>query len=74
MELEIKCFATLAEFSPPGGKLTLAEGMTVVQVIDLLGVPLDDVRIIFVNGVHAEVDTVLQSGDRLGLFPPVGGG
>lgn len=75
MNLEIKCFATLAEFSPPGGRLeNIPDGSTVAQIMTLLGVPSEDVRIIFINGVHAAPDAPLCHGDRLGLFPAVGGG
>ena len=75
MDLEIKCFATLAEFSPPEGKLRhVPEGATVARVMEMLHVPPDDVRIIFINGVHAAPEAQLRDGDRLGLFPAVGGG
>ena len=33
-----------------------------------------EVKLVFVNGLKAGFDTVLRDGDRLGLFPAVGGG
>lgn len=75
MELEIKCFASLAEHSPPGGILrAVPEKAAVGQVMDMLGIARDDVKIIFINGTHADAQTELKDGDRLGLFPAVGGG
>lgn len=74
MELEIKCYATLARHLPPGGKLELPEGSTVSQAIAILGIDPEEVKIIFLNGIHASEKSILEPGDRLGLFPPVGGG
>ena len=83
MELEIKCFATLASYEPRGdaaagvkeGMLAgMPENATVAEVMESLGLPVDDVKIIFVNGIHAEPQTALKNGDRVGFFPAVGGG
>lgn len=75
MELEIKCFATLTEYAPADGRLAaVPEGMDVGGLMVHLGLPVDDVKIIFVNGVHAEPETLLKQGDRVGFFPAVGGG
>lgn len=75
MELEIKCFATLMDYAPADGLLrNVDEGIDVAGVMLLLGLPPEDVKIIFVNGVHAEPEAALKSGDRVGFFPAVGGG
>ncbi|MCG8531607.1 MAG: MoaD/ThiS family protein [Desulfovibrionales bacterium] len=74
MQIEIKCFATLSDFTPENGVLDVAEGTTVQNVISHLGMNGDDVKIMFVNGKHQSLETVLTEGDRLGLFPAVGGG
>jgi molybdopterin converting factor small subunit len=37
-------------------------------------VPLETVKLIFLNGIHAKDNEVLKDGDRLGVFPPVAGG
>jgi sulfur carrier protein ThiS len=44
------------------------------DLIRELGIPAGEVAIIFVNGVQATEATILQDGDRVGLFPAVGGG
>lgn len=74
MRLNVKCFATLAEKSPPGGVCELPEGADAVRLMLSLGVPAAEVKLIFINGVAAEPDAVLHDGDRVGLFPAVGGG
>ncbi|GFM35794.1 MoaD/ThiS family protein [Desulfovibrio psychrotolerans] len=74
MRIEIKCFATLAHYAPAEGVLDVEEGTRVEEVIALLQIPADEVKIRFINGVHVQPEAVLSSGDRLGLFPAVGGG
>ena len=62
-------------YDPATGVLASTEpGETVQDVTERLGIQLDDVKIIMVNGVHAGWDTILRGGERIGLFPPVGGG
>lgn len=75
MDIEIRCFATLADYAPEDGALSgLPDNASPRTVMGLLGIPEDEVRIIFINGVHAAADAPLTQGDRLGLFPAVGGG
>ena len=43
---------------------------TVGRVIDRLGIPCEDVGSnVFLNGRYAHLETPVQDGDRLGLFP-----
>ncbi|MCT4536176.1 MoaD/ThiS family protein [Halodesulfovibrio sp.] len=74
MQIEIKCFATLSDFTPEGNMMTVEDGATIQQVIDALGIKTEDVKIMFINGKHQSLSSVLSEGDRLGLFPAVGGG
>ena len=50
------------------------EGTTVAGLADLLGIDPKDAKLIFINGRKGALDSVLAEGDRVGLFPPVGGG
>jgi len=75
MHITVKCFATLSRFTPPeADAYLLAPGDTVASVVRRLGIPLDDLKLVFVNGAHAPLETPLADGDRVGLFPAVGGG
>jgi molybdopterin converting factor small subunit len=51
-----------------------ADGMTVGQVIDQLGIPKPRPTMILINGLQAGEDTPLKEGDLLALFPPLAGG
>jgi molybdopterin converting factor small subunit len=44
------------------------------ELTDQLKMPRDTVKLIFINGVRGSLSTPLHDGDRVGLFPPVGGG
>lgn len=74
MSVTVNCFATLARYAPPGGEFPAAAGQTVGRTIDLLGIPRENVKTVFVNGLHATMDKVLSEGDRVGIFPAVAGG
>ena len=73
--ITVKLFATLTPLTPENSDAyPVPEGATVHDVIRALSVPEEDAKLIFINGRKAEFDTPLKSGDRLGIFPPVGGG
>ncbi len=79
MKIEVNLYATLTRYlkSKTGGKSSVIDiegGTCVKDIIQKLKIPVDSVKLIFINGVHAKIDTILKDGDRLGLFPPVGGG
>lgn len=73
--IKLKLFATLEKFSPEiSGPYSITSGATVGDLIDQLKIPRDKVKLIFVNGVRSIFSSSLQEGDRVGIFPPVGGG
>ena len=72
--IEVRCFASLAKHTPAGGLAKLAAPGTAGDLIRALGISAGEVTIIFVNGAHATEATELRDGDRVGLFPAVGGG
>jgi len=55
-------------------RLELSHGSACRDVLTALDVPPKMATIIMVNGVRRELDWELQEGDRVGLFPPIGGG
>jgi molybdopterin converting factor small subunit len=75
MNITLKCFATLSRFSPADAEAyPAAMGETVADVVARLGIPPEELKLVFVNGAHAPLSTPLADGDRVGLFPAVGGG
>ncbi|MFM2120717.1 MAG: hypothetical protein RL722_2185 [Pseudomonadota bacterium] len=84
MKIDFKLYASLAEFLPQDGRVgniarvEVAEGSTVMQVIEAHAVPLKYVHLVLVNGHYiapAERHAhVLKHGDALALWPPIAGG
>lgn len=73
--IDLNFFVTLNKFLPDNAKnYKVDENKTVEELILDLKIPEDLVKLIFVNGIRREKTYQLQSGDRVGLFPPVGGG
>jgi sulfur-carrier protein len=77
MKISLKCFAKLSEADVcdfrDGDDREVSEGETARGLIKQLGFPLEDIKIVFVNGKIVDLDTVLKDGDRLGLSPATGG-
>lgn len=73
--VSIKLFATLGKFLPEDPeRYPIAAGITVAALIDRLGIPASHVKLIFVNNVRCDAQKRLKGGERVGIFPPVGGG
>jgi molybdopterin synthase sulfur carrier subunit len=75
MHIQLKLFATLGAYAPADCEhFAIAPGATVADIIRQLGIPSREAKLIFVNGVKRNPEAPLANGDRLGIFPPVGGG
>ncbi len=79
MKIELNLFASLRRYHPgtggPSSKLIEVNGgTTILGLLKHLEVPMDKVKLIFLNGNHAGGNEVLSDGDRIGVFPPVAGG
>ena len=75
MQIQLKLFATLRAYTPDNADAyPIKSGMTVKDIIDELQIPIEDAKLIFVNSTRKKFETPLADGDRLGIFPPVGGG
>ncbi|MCP4720074.1 MAG: MoaD/ThiS family protein [Desulfobacteraceae bacterium] len=75
MQIDLKLFVTLAKYLPLGSEAyEINEGTTINELMTDLGIPHDIVKLIFINGKKQDRNYPIQQGDRVGLFPPVGGG
>ena len=75
MHIQVKLFATLRALAPDNAETyPITPGTTVGDIVTQLSIPAKDAKLIFINGVRKPLDTPLADGDRLGIFPPVGGG
>ena len=79
MTVEVRLFATLAQFLPPGSKagtalVDLPDGATIADVARRLGIPPGLDRVVLLNGTDVAGDARLSDGDAIDLFPPLAGG
>jgi molybdopterin converting factor small subunit len=81
MELNISLFAGLVCTNPDLScngenefRLEFPDGITVRQLRDLLGINPVVPLLVMVNNHGEPEDLVPANGDRVALFPPIGGG
>jgi sulfur-carrier protein len=79
MAIQLFLAATLRRYvsgydAGTGHAVEITPGTTVLDLARQLGIPGKEVKLIMVNGIGARWDTVLKGDERVGLFPPVGGG
>ena len=73
--IQIKLFANLQKFMPASAdNYAIDAGTTIRSLLQQLEIPEDKAKLIFIDGLKAELTTVLKGGERIGIFPPVGGG
>ena len=82
MKVEVKLYGMLRANRPTEAEglphqpfaMMLPNGATAVQVAAQLGIADGLVTAVAINGKTAELDTGLQEGDQISLFPPSAGG
>lgn len=82
MKVEVKLYGILRTHRPPeaGGAphhpfdIMIETGATAVHLAKQLGIEDGLVTGVAINGETAELDTILQDGDKISLFPPTAGG
>lgn len=74
MKVEVRLFAYFRTNRQKKQILTLKEGATIQDVINLLGIDQEDISILLLNGRDGSADRKLSDGDVIAMFPPVGGG
>ena len=79
MHLTVKLSTTLRDCVPgykpeEGLSLDMPEGSTAESLARHLGLPLQDIKIVMINGRQRKAGDLLRDGDRVAFFPAVGGG
>lgn len=79
MLVVVKLFATLAAYhrdSNPGVpfEVEIQENNSISDLVEKLNLPLNEVKLFFVNGRIQPATYQLRNNDEVGIFPPIGGG
>jgi len=73
--IRLELISILKKYQPTcPGQYAITPGNTVRELLAKLNIPEFEVNIVFVDGIKGTLDSVLSGGERLGLFPPLGGG
>jgi sulfur carrier protein ThiS len=80
MQIELKLLTVFKTYLPDPDSagntriMEVQENATVEDVIVTIGMPLDTPKVVMLNDRQGTLQDVLKAGDRLTVFPPVGGG
>jgi molybdopterin synthase sulfur carrier subunit len=79
MPLNIFLSSTLRKYHPhydplKGLELVFDGEKTVAEVCRKINIPVEKIKVIMINGKSESFDYILKGDERVGLFPPVGGG
>jgi molybdopterin converting factor small subunit len=73
--IQLKLFAALTALSPENSdRVSIQPGVSVKAMLEQLDIPTVKAHLIFINGVKRSLETRLNGGERVGIFPPVAGG
>ena len=73
--IQIKLFASLGRYLPNNAdNFPIDTGTTIRDIALHIGIPLESAKLIFVNGQKSDLSAMLSGGERVAIFPPVGGG
>jgi len=79
MLIEVRLYATLRQSAPATATsgvfpVQMPDGSTIGELVSAIQIDPAEIKLYMVNGASVEMDHVLHEGDRVGMFPPVGGG
>jgi len=74
-KIRLELQATLKRFLPDTPEYYPIEGgIRVKDLLKQLGIPEYEVNLVFIDGVPANLVSTIEGGERVALYPPLGGG
>lgn len=70
-KIEVRLFATLREGR---SRRSYIDAKDIREILDILNIKEEEIAMLLLNGRDATLDTQINDGDILSIFPPVGGG
>ena len=74
MNVEVELFEPLKCRRPADGRVRLADGARVSDLLAALGIGVDAVGVLMVNRQDGRFDQELHDGERVTIIPLIGGG
>jgi len=75
-EVQVKLYATFRQYAGDraSAAVEIEPGESVGEVLARLGVPTEQARLVFIDAKAASLDSPLQGGEQLAVFPAIAGG
>ena len=74
-QIQLELRATLKRYLPAAPEsYNIEVGCRVRDILKQLGIAEYEVNLVFIDGTPANLDSTIEGGDRVTLFPPLGGG
>jgi len=78
-KVEIRLFASLRKYHPSSGDseaftMELDDKANLGDLINQFKIPRQEIGVLMVNGKWQKESYLLKDGDRIGIFPLIGGG
>lgn len=75
MQIQLEMKLTLKRFLPDNHEsYPIEPGIRIRELTAELEIPEAEVNLVFIDGVLGNLDSTLQGGERVALFPPLAGG
>lgn len=79
IQIEVRLFAYLRELLPSESrgvkKIEVKDCLTIDSLMDEIGIVEKEIMIVMINGIRKlDYNESMKEGDRVAIFPPVGGG
>lgn len=79
INIEVRLFAYLRELLPSESrglkKIKVKNDLTIDRLMDEIGIVEKEIMIVMINGLRKlDYNETMKEGDRVAIFPPVGGG
>jgi len=74
IKVEVRLFANFRKGREKKQTIQLKEGAIIRDLLEIVNIPEEEVSILLQNGKYGPADRVLNDGDIIAVFPPVGGG
>ena len=73
--IQLELQATLKRYQPASpDRYPIKPGTPVHELLVQLEIPEYEVNLVFIDGMKGNLNSMLNGGERVGLFPPLGGG
>ena len=78
-KVEVRLFASLRKYHPNSGDsdafaLELDDKANLGELVNQLKIPRQEIGVLMINGSWQKESYLLKDGDRIGIFPLIGGG